>query len=328
MVTGFRNYDEAWQYAHAVTQQADIIRLLHKSRTILISEPNLELLGSRFTYNDYEKFYNQHFAALKVSASHLLTEPTEIITEKKKEVTEAGDEEIDEGYYGNDSDNTLEIEEEEPVLKQEDNNFVLPEQNTETPPAEETPSIKKTTSTETAFPQGTSTEKKGSIDKSDSNKEVKGLSTKKPIQQQEETVVAQPQENAIESSQETIVETPNEKPVLKQEEIIEEKPKEIPQETQNSTEPKKQLEETPLDDEDGIFFFDEDVPDNNSEHISKQKNEVNSKQKNNVKTEKENEKNKTNSNNVKTDKKDKKKDKQKEENSFDLEDEYYELDGF
>ena len=74
-----------------------------------------------------------------------------------------------------------------------------------------------------------------------------------------------------------------------------------------------------MDDEDGIIFFDEDVPNKNRELISKQKNDV--------KTEKE--KSNPNSNNVKTDKdKDKKKDKQKEENSFDLEDEYYELDGF
>ena len=313
MVTGFRNYDEAWQYAHAVTQQADIIRLLHKSRTILISEPNLELLGSHFTYNDYEKFYNQHFAALKVSNSHLLTEPTEIVTEKKKEVTEAGDEEIDEGDYNNSSDNTLEIEEEEPVLKQEDNNFVLPEQNTATPSAEEKTSDEKSPSTEINSSQGMSTEK------SDSNEKAKDQTTKEQTHPQKETVVEPSQENAIENSQETIVETPTEKTVLKQEDLSGNKPEEKSQKIRKTTEQKKQIEEPPLDDEDGIIFFDEDVPNKNSELISKQKNEV--------KTEKE--KSNPNSNNVKTDKdKDKKKDKQKEENSFDLEDEYYELDGF
>jgi len=111
MITGFRNYDEPWLYAHAITQQSNITHLLGKARTILISEPNLELLGSHFTYNDYEKYFNQHFAALKVSPSQLLSEPTEIVIEKKKEQTPAGDEEIDEEEIN--TGNTLEIEEEE-----------------------------------------------------------------------------------------------------------------------------------------------------------------------------------------------------------------------
>lgn len=111
MITGFRNYDEAWLYAHAITQQSNITHLLGKARTILISEPNLELLGSHFTYNDYEKYFNQHFSALKVSPSQLLSEPTEIVIEKKKEQTPAGDEEIDEEEIN--TGNTLEIEEEE-----------------------------------------------------------------------------------------------------------------------------------------------------------------------------------------------------------------------
>ena len=110
MITGFRNYDEAWLYAHTIIQQSNITQLLDKVRTFLISEPNLELLGSHFTYNDYEKYFSQHFAVLKVRSSQLLSEPTEIVTEKKKELTPAGDEEIEEEETN--TSNTLEIEEE------------------------------------------------------------------------------------------------------------------------------------------------------------------------------------------------------------------------
>lgn len=128
VITGFRSYDEAWLYAHALTQQTSVTRLLHKARTVLISEPNLELLGSHFTYNDYEKFYQQHFSALKVNTSPLLTEPAEIIFEKKKEQTIAGDEEIDEEYN---TDNTLEIEEPAVTPKQEQETFVEEPQTVE-----------------------------------------------------------------------------------------------------------------------------------------------------------------------------------------------------
>ena len=89
MLTGFRNYDEASQYAHAALQQTPIARLLNKScRPIIISAANLELLGTRYTYNDYAQYYNKHFAPLKVSTYHLLTEPTEIIKAKEPQPNE------------------------------------------------------------------------------------------------------------------------------------------------------------------------------------------------------------------------------------------------
>ena len=107
-VTGFRSYDEAWQYAHSVSQQKAITRLLYKVRPVLISESNLELLGTRFTYNDYEKFYNKHFAPLKVNSRRLLIEPTEIVSEKQTEETEKADTEEENSI--DDSDDGLDIE--------------------------------------------------------------------------------------------------------------------------------------------------------------------------------------------------------------------------
>lgn len=95
-LTGFRNYAEAWQYAHSITQQAAVGKAARNSRLIIISDSNLELLGSAFTYQDYEKYFQKHFSSVKIQPSHTLWEPTEIVTEKKPETTAAGDEEIDE----------------------------------------------------------------------------------------------------------------------------------------------------------------------------------------------------------------------------------------
>lgn len=84
-VSGFRNYDEALQYARQLYGQQNIIRQAAHSRTIIISKTNLPLLGTKYSYDDYDKFYNKHFAPLKVSTLHLLTEPTEITTVRRKD---------------------------------------------------------------------------------------------------------------------------------------------------------------------------------------------------------------------------------------------------
>ena len=101
-VSGFRNYDEARQYANEVYKQAGITRLLNKARAFVISEPNLELLGTKLSYDDYDKFYAKHFAPLKISQLRLLIEPAEIAVDKdqKEEISgkdaETGDHPLDE----------------------------------------------------------------------------------------------------------------------------------------------------------------------------------------------------------------------------------------
>ena len=74
-VSGFRNYDEALQYARQLHAQTSVARLIGNNRTYVISEPNLPLLGRQYSYTDYEKFYAKHFAPLKTSTEPLLTEP-------------------------------------------------------------------------------------------------------------------------------------------------------------------------------------------------------------------------------------------------------------
>ena len=76
-ISGFNSYDEARQYANAVYQQPAIKPLLGNVRAYVISEPNLKLLGTSHTYEEYEKFYSKHFAPLPVSKLPLLLEPAE-----------------------------------------------------------------------------------------------------------------------------------------------------------------------------------------------------------------------------------------------------------
>ena len=83
-VSGFRNYDEALQYARQLHAQTSVARLIGNNRTYVISEPNLPLLGRQYSYTDYEKFYAKHYAPLKTSTEPLLTEPDFIAPAKPK----------------------------------------------------------------------------------------------------------------------------------------------------------------------------------------------------------------------------------------------------
>ncbi|MBF4213147.1 hypothetical protein EI533_36460, partial [Pseudomonas donghuensis] len=59
---------------------------------IVISEPNLLLLGTSLSYDDYTLFYTQHLAPLKISKDPLLEEPEKIIQQEKTDDTEENDE--------------------------------------------------------------------------------------------------------------------------------------------------------------------------------------------------------------------------------------------
>lgn len=138
-VSGFRNYDEALQYARQLYEQQNIIRQAAHSRTIIISKTNLPLLGTKYSYDDYDKFYNKHFAPLKVSTLHLLTEPTEITTVRRKDngmTPEEIDRLLDNGTF---IDNGLDVEPaetgtivapEETAPEKDDGGTVIPAEGT------------------------------------------------------------------------------------------------------------------------------------------------------------------------------------------------------
>ncbi len=74
-IGGFRNYQEALEYAHQFYRQPDIIEKLGKSRTYVISEQNRALLGVNYSYEDYEKYYSEHFLPLPTDNKKRLFEP-------------------------------------------------------------------------------------------------------------------------------------------------------------------------------------------------------------------------------------------------------------
>lgn len=99
-IAGFRNFDEALQYARAFYRQSSITSLLGKARSFVISDTNLELLGTTFSYDDYDKYYTKHFAPLKVSTFQLLTEPVDVQTiPQKKPAIEDIDRLLDDGTF-------------------------------------------------------------------------------------------------------------------------------------------------------------------------------------------------------------------------------------
>lgn len=106
-VTGFRSYDEALQYARQLYKETHLRQLTAHCHSYLISESNLQLLDSPQSYINYERFYTKHYAPLKTSTYHLLTEPLEITTEKQPEPTA---EEIDKALDENQPiGNTFEV---------------------------------------------------------------------------------------------------------------------------------------------------------------------------------------------------------------------------
>jgi tetratricopeptide (TPR) repeat protein len=84
-VSGFRNFDEALLYARQLYDRPDVVKWARGARPFIISEENLPLIGTNFSYDDYDKFYAKHFAPLKVRQFYLLTEPAEVTTVPEKE---------------------------------------------------------------------------------------------------------------------------------------------------------------------------------------------------------------------------------------------------
>lgn len=110
-VSGFRNYDEALQYVRQLFTNKTITSLIGRNRTIIISEKNLPLLGRQFSYDDYARFYDKHFAPIKISNEQLLNVPETVTTPKpkddKREMPEDGSYDLDSPNAGNGSTDTF-----------------------------------------------------------------------------------------------------------------------------------------------------------------------------------------------------------------------------
>lgn len=77
-VSGFLNYDEVHAYAQKLYADPHMSVVLKDIRSVIISEANLRLLGTMFSFDDYKQFYDEKFAPLPVPEGFMLDEPTSI----------------------------------------------------------------------------------------------------------------------------------------------------------------------------------------------------------------------------------------------------------
>lgn len=102
-VSGFLNYDEAHAYAQKLYADPHMSVVLKNIRSVIISESNLKLLGTVFSFEDYKKFYDEKFAPLQVPEDLRLDEPTSIEIRTPDDEPPAGDEEYEEEEEDTDS---------------------------------------------------------------------------------------------------------------------------------------------------------------------------------------------------------------------------------
>ena len=95
LISGFLNYDEALQYARQLYADTDMAERLRACRSIIVSEQNLALLGTRFSYDDYQKFYEATFLPMEISDEELLTIPQSVTQPDEDDEYDGNDQEED-----------------------------------------------------------------------------------------------------------------------------------------------------------------------------------------------------------------------------------------
>ena len=107
LISGFLSYDEALQYARQLYADERMSEQVKDCRSLIISETNLPLLGTAYSYDDYLKFYEEKFIPLKISEEELLIVPEGMVPLDPEDVG---------GPEPDDSEDTEEEEEEEDDL--------------------------------------------------------------------------------------------------------------------------------------------------------------------------------------------------------------------
>ena len=106
MISGFLSYDEVQQYARQLYSVAAMKEVLRPCRSIIISEKNLPLLGTAYSYRDYEVFYQKELQPMSISKEPLLDEPESIVTQEEEEEesqtpTANGQQPVDDPLFNN-----------------------------------------------------------------------------------------------------------------------------------------------------------------------------------------------------------------------------------
>ena len=78
LISGFLSYDETRQYARQLHDNKVMAEMLEHCRSLIVSEDNLRLLGTAYSYHDYEVFFEKEIAPVKISTLPLLDEPESI----------------------------------------------------------------------------------------------------------------------------------------------------------------------------------------------------------------------------------------------------------
>ncbi len=106
LISGFQSYDEALQYARKLYESTEMVNKLRNCRSIIISQPNLALIGTRYSYKDYDAFYQRTFAPLEITDEELLQIPETIepAEEEEEQSTEEEEAAPTQPRSGNDAD--------------------------------------------------------------------------------------------------------------------------------------------------------------------------------------------------------------------------------
>ena len=246
-VSGFRNYDEALQYVRQLFTNKTIASLIGRNRTIIISEQNLPLLGRQFSYDDYARFYDKHFAPIKISDEQLLNVPETVTTPKpkdnKREMPEDGSYDLDNQNGSNGSTDTfLDLQDNPTEGKQEGETLIEAPATGNTVKEESGTTVTmEPTTTVTDEPGGTTIMEEPTVKENPTKPNVEqNLIIEEPITEQKP---------AVQEQKPTVKE---QKPAVKKEPVQKEKPS------------SKSLE-------DEFFFGDDQQPATNSGSGSKKK---------------------------------------------------------
>lgn len=252
-VSGFRNYDEALQYVRQLFTNKTITSLIGRNRTIIISEKNLPLLGRQFSYDDYARFYDKHFAPIKISDEQLLNVPETVTTPKpkddKREMPEDGSYDLDNPNGSNGSADTfLDLQDGETQDKQEGETLIEAPTTGNTVKEEGTTVTMEPTTTVTDEPGGTTIMEEPTVKENPTKPNVEqNLIIEEPIKEQKPTI--KEQKPTVNEQKPAVHE---QKPAVKEQPVQKEKPS------------SKSLE-------DEFFFGDDQQPATNSGSGSKKK---------------------------------------------------------
>lgn len=225
-VSGFRNYDEALQYVRQLFTNKTITSLIGRNRTIIISEKNLPLLGRQFSYDDYARFYDKHFAPIKISNEQLLNVPETVTTPKpkddKREMPEDGSYDLDNPNGSNGSTDTfLDLQDNPTEGKQEGETLIEAPATGNTVKEESGTTVTmEPTTTVKDEPGGTTIMEEPTVKENSTKPNVEqNLIIEEPITEQKPAV--QEQKPAVKEQKPTVKE---QKPAVKEEPVQKEKP--------------------------------------------------------------------------------------------------------